>query len=102
MQRRRSERCAATVVAVALIALGAVVMLEAARSGGAIIEAQRASATADAVALAEATGGDEAGDAVASANDAVVSSRRALGPVRVVRVRRAGVGATAAAMGLRR
>lgn len=93
----REERSAVTVLVVVLVVVVAASALMLARFGGQVVSVERASATADLVALAAVTGGDDASEEVARANGASLESLDRSGTLVAVRVERAGYGALAAA-----
>ena len=95
------ERSSVTPVLLAVLVVGLALALGLAVSATSVVEAERARSVADATALAEVTGGSDAGDTVASANGASVTSRELSGRVRVVTVSRRAAVASAAATGRR-
>ncbi len=102
MTRPRTERASATPLVVAVMAVAALFALGIGHGSSAVLEAERVSSAAELTALAEATGGVAAGDAVAAANGARVLGRRAVGEVVVVEVASGAARASAAARPLRR
>lgn len=85
------------VLVLVFVVVVATAALMLARFGDHVVSVERASATADAVALAAVTGGDSASADVARANGASLKSLHRSGTLVVVRVERAGDTATAAA-----
>lgn len=94
---RRPERGSVSLIVAAGVALAAVMAIGVARVGDASWRRARADATADMVALAAVTGGDDGSRAVAAANGAEVRSVRRVGDTVVVDVVAAGVSSSAAA-----
>lgn len=86
-----------TVLVLVVVVVAAASALMLARFGGYVVSVERASATADAVALAAVTGGERACVDVARANAASLESLHRSGTLMVVRIERAGDGALAAA-----
>ncbi len=93
----RTERGSASLVLLAGLAVAVVLATGVARVGDAAARRARADATADVVALAAVTGGDDAAAAIAAANGAEVRRLRRLGDTVVVDVTASGATSVAAA-----
>jgi hypothetical protein len=91
------ERSAVVMLVLVFVVVVATSVLMLARFGDHVVSLERASATADVVALAGVTGGDRASVEVARANRANLESLDRSGPLVVVRIERAGDTAIAAA-----